>query len=366
MSGPAGTRIPRRVIHVASGREWRGGQNQVFLLARELSRAADPLEQVVITGKDTLLARRLAETRVRTRTAGWHIGLSPGALVAAIREAARVPSLLHAHDAHALTLAGLAGMATRTPLVVTRRVVFPIRRRGLWTRAARVIAVSRAVERRLVADGIAPERITVVHSGIDLDLVRAVGPGTIRRELGVPEDCRLAVSTGALDEDKDPHALLDAADRLRDLLPDLRWVLAGDGPLSASLEARRREAGLTERVLLVGRREPHDALRLIAAADVYVTPTRAEGLGTAVLEAMALRVPVVAAHAGGVAELLAEGAGLLVPPAAPQALAEAVHRMLSDPAMQAGCRDAASQRVERFGAHTMALGVRAVYRSLGL
>ena len=357
---------PRRVIHVASGREWRGGQNQVFLLARELSRRPNPIGQLIITGAGSLLAERLAQSRLRTRAVGWRAGLSPAALAAIIREARRERSLLHAHDAHSLTLAGLAGQLTGTPFIVTRRVVFPLRRSGFWTRAERVIAVSAAVRNQLVEDGIAPDRIVVVHSGIDLEIVRAVTAGKIRRELGLPETGALVVSTAALDRDKAPDALLDAARTLAERFPPLHWVLAGDGPLSAVLSARLDDSTLRSRVTLVGRLEPHDALRLIAAADVYATATRAEGLGTSVLEAMALGVPVVAPSVGGIPELIGNGAGILVPPAEPAALAEGVARLLTNVAARSACVTAAAARVERFSAQAMADGVRAVYRSLGL
>lgn len=357
---------PRRVIHVASGREWRGGQNQVFLLARELSRRPDSVPQLIITGAGTLLAERLTQSRLPTRTVGWNIGLSPPALAAAIAEARREPALLHAHDAHSLTLAGLAAQLTGTPFIVTRRVIFPLRRAGLWTRAERVIAVSGAVRDQLVKDGVARDRIVLVHSGIDLDVVRGVSPGRIRKELGLPEAGALVVSTGALDRDKAPDLLLDAARELAERFPPLHWALAGEGPLDSALRARLDASKLQARVSLVGRLEPHDSLRLIAAADVYATSTRAEGLGTAILEAMALGTPVVATSAGGVPELLANGAGIQVSPDDTSALAAGVARLLTDERARLACITAATARVEGFTARAMADGVRAVYRSLGL
>jgi glycosyltransferase involved in cell wall biosynthesis len=358
--------VPRRVIHVASGREWRGGQNQVFLLARELSRRPEPVPQIIITGAGSLLAERLAQSRVRTRLVGWNVGLSPAVLAAAIGEARREPALFHAHDAHSLTLAGLAGQLTGTPFIVTRRVIYPLRRAGLWTRAERVIAVSGAVRDQLVRDGIARERIAVVHSGIDLDVVRGVSPGLIRKELGLPERGALVVSTGALDRDKAPDLLLDAARGLAERFPPLHWALAGEGPLDSALRTRLDQSNLRDRVSLVGRLEPHDSLRLIAAADVFATATRAEGLGTSILEAMALGTPVVATSAGGVPELLANGAGILVGPDDTAALAAGVARLLTDERARLACVTAATARVEGFTARAMADGVRAVYRSLGL
>ncbi|HJR15309.1 MAG TPA: glycosyltransferase, partial [Gemmatimonadales bacterium] len=129
------------IIHVASGREWRGGQRQVWLLAQALSRRG--LEQIVVTGAGSELAARLQASRVPVHTAPWSAGFDLRVLPAILKELRRKKAVLHAHDAHALSLAGICAYLTRTPLVVTRRVDFPLRRRGFWTRADRVIAISK-------------------------------------------------------------------------------------------------------------------------------------------------------------------------------------------------------------------------------
>jgi len=192
------SRLGRRVIHLASGREWRGGQNQVLLLARALAGRPSELEQVVVTGRRSLLAQRLAAEGIPVRRVGWRAGLSPAALAGTIREAARGPALIHAHDAHALTIAGVAGIFTGTPYLATRRVDFPLRRPGLWRRAERIIAISEAVRRVLLSSGIPPERVVRVHSGIDLEAVRRTRSGDIRAQLRLPESGPLAVAVGAV------------------------------------------------------------------------------------------------------------------------------------------------------------------------
>jgi hypothetical protein len=133
-----------RVVHVASGREWRGGQRQVWLLARELARTG-AVEQVVVTGAASELARRLDDERIPVHCARWTAGLDPRVLPSIVSESRSDHAVLHAHDAHALTLAGIGARLTGTPFIATRRVDFPLRRRGFWGRADRVIAISRAV-----------------------------------------------------------------------------------------------------------------------------------------------------------------------------------------------------------------------------
>lgn len=351
-----------RIVHLASGREWRGGQRQVLLLTRELGRLG--LDQLVITTAGSRLAAELEEAKIPTRAVGWRAGLSPKALWAAIGEGRRVPSILHAHDAHALTLAGLASVVTRTPFVVTRRVDFPLRRRGFWTNASAVIAISDAVRRVLIADGIEAARIAVVHSGIDLAGVADVRPDGIRTELGLPGAGPLAVCVAALVGHKDHTTLLRTAALLRGRVPELQWALAGEGTLRTELEGLARDLGVAPVIHFLGHvSEPR---RLIAAGTVFVLSSREEGLGTSVLDALALGIPVVATRAGGIPEMLEGGAGILVPPGDPAALAEGIAAVVGSLGLRNRLASQGLETVARFTDRGMATKVLQVYRSVVL
>jgi glycosyltransferase involved in cell wall biosynthesis len=348
------------VVHVASGREWRGGQRQVLLLARELQRGG-LTNQVVVTGTGTELGLRLQQEGVRVHEAPWHVGPDPRVLLPILREIRGGGALLHAHDAHAVTLAGLCSLATRVPMVATRRVDFHLRRRGFWGRAARIIAISAAVADVLSEDGIRLERVVMVHSGIDLDAARQADPLGIREWLGLPQETTLACTVGALVPHKDHVTLLHAARRLASHFPSLHWVIAGEGELRPVLEWLTSELDLTSRVHFLG--QVAHPLRVIADADLYVMSSREEGLGTSVLDAMARGIPVASTSAGGLPEMLHNGAGILVPPRNPEALAGAVQRILSDAELRRSLVERASRAVERFSADRMAAEVRSVYRS---
>jgi glycosyltransferase involved in cell wall biosynthesis len=347
------------IVHVASGREWRGGQRQVWLLARELSHLGE--EQVVVTGGDSELARRLEASGVRVHPTAWRAGLDPRVIWPILQELRHRATLLHAHDAHALTLAGLCSTVTRVPLVVTRRVDFHLRSRGYWARADRVIAISRAVADVLIGDGIRPARITVVHSGISLETTRQTTRLGIRDLLGLPREARVAANVAALVPHKDQTTLVSAAKLLMHRCPDLHWVVAGSGPLRGQLETQIEHFGLRGRVHLMGHLADPD--RLIADANLFVMSSQEEGLGTSVLEAMALGIPIASTTAGGLPELLGNGAGLLVPPRDPGALADAVGSILDDPDLARRLVRRAQQEVLRFTDRRMAEEVRSVYRS---
>jgi L-malate glycosyltransferase len=341
-----------RVLQVDSGREWRGGQNQVRLLCRELSRTAR-VEQILITRQDSELARRVTADGVSVRGTAWEIGLDPRAWWQLGRTiGAFQPDVIHVHDSHALTLAATVAMGRA--LVATRRVDFHVGRFGAWRRPDCIIAVSRAVEQILLRDGIAAGTITVVHDGVDPEEIRrAATPRLdIRSQLQLPAQASLAVHAAALVDHKDQRTLVHAAHYARSLEPDLHWVIAGEGPRRAAIAAEIARLELGDRVHLVGyveRVEP-----LIAEASVFVMSSKEEGLGSVILNALALGRPVVATAAGGIPEILP--ADVLVPVGSADALGQKVVDVLRQPVhvpFPTG-----------FSARAMADGVLDVYQAL--
>lgn len=341
-----------RVLQVDSGRAWRGGQNQVWLLCRELLRQAD-VEQALVTKHGSELAQRAAAAGITVLGTAWDIGLDPRAwwhLRRTIR--AFQPDIIHVHDSHSLALA--ATVASGRTMVATRRVEFRIGRFGSWRRAGRIIAISDAVKRVLIADGIANDAVVVVPDGIDVEEVRrAATPRLdIRSALRIPASAPVAVNAAALTGEKDHGTLIRAAAHARGARPDLQWVVAGEGKLRESLADEIARRGLADRVHLIGHVDRVDAL--IAAASVFVLCSRREGLGSVILNALALNRPVVATAAGGVPEILPPES--LVPVEAAEALAQKVVKMIEHPAT--------IPLPPRFMAHAMAQGVLAVYRAL--
>jgi glycosyltransferase involved in cell wall biosynthesis len=316
-----------RILQVDSGREWRGGQNQVRLLCRELARDAQ-IEQILVTKQESELARRAAADGVTVSGTAWEIGLDPRAwwhlrrMISTFR-----PDIIHVHDSHALTLAATVAMG-RT-LVATRRVDFHVGRFGAWRRPDRIIAVSEAVKQVLVGDGIAADAITVVPDGIDPEEIRRAAdpPLDMRSRLRLSPQALLAVNAAALVDHKDHKTLIRAARAARTLEPQLHWVIAGEGPQRDALAAEITRLDLQGRVHLVGWIDRIEAL--IAEASIFVMSSKLEGLGSVILNALALGRPVVATAAGGIPEILPPD--VLVPPGAAMALAQKVVEVLHDP-----------------------------------
>jgi len=340
-----------RVLQVDSGREWRGGQNQVRLLCRELAKAAG-VEQLLVTKRESELARRAAADGTPVAEAPWGIGLDPRAWWRLKRViAAFAPDVVHAHDSHALALVIGRG---RGALVATRRVDFHIGRLSAWRRADRVIAISEAVKTVLIRDGLPATDISIVPSGIDSEEIRRAArqPLNVRTRLTLGPRTPLVVNVAALVDHKDQRTLIRAAHYARTLRPDLHWAIAGEGVLRGSLEAEIARLELGDRVHLLGYVEEADAL--IREADVFVMSSQEEGLGSVILNALALDKPVVATAGGGIPEILPPQA--LVPVGDAAALARKVVETLDHPSP--------FPLPPQFTASAMAQGVLAVYRSL--
>jgi len=244
-----------------------------------------------------------------------------------------------------------------------RRVFRPI--------VQRYIPLSRELEHYLRdtirVDG---DRITQIYNGVDTERFHpaAAGPEPLSVPGFAPPEAVIIGSVGRMQAVKDPLNLVRAFLRLLREMPAawqrLRLVMIGDGPLRREAGALLEAEGARGLVWLPGARD--DIPALLRAMDVFVLPSRAEGISNTILEAMATALPVVATDVGGNGELIEEGrTGVLVPSADPAALALAIGRYLNDPALRREHGHAGRARVERsFSLDTMVAAYVAVYESL--
>ena len=274
--------------------------------------------------------------------------------------------ILHMHTPHAHTIGLLASkLAPQVRLVVSRRSDFTPGRNWLSRYkyahpGVQYVAVSDAVRQVLIASGVPAQRVQTVYSGIDLHrfVEMPAAPPLF------PAGTRIIGTVGHLAGQKGQRYLLEAIALLTRKEPRLGLVIAGDGALRADLEAQVAALGITAHVCFTGFR--HNVLALMQSFEIFVFSSYLEGLGTAILDAMALGKPVVATRAGGIPEAVQEGiTGLLVPPRDSQALADALRYLLHHPERAQSFGEAGRQRVEHsFTVEQMVCGTLQAYARL--
>ncbi len=367
-----------RILHIDDGREWRGGQHQVSLLAEGLHQLG--VQQRVATLPGSPLSERLRNYGVEVapiKFRGEWDWQSPRKLAQLAGEFGA--DILHAHTAHAHTFALRAfrhmqrsAKENTVPQVVsTRRVDFPVGRTFFSRRkylhpGQHFIAISNAIRRELMLAGIPSERIDLVPSGVpSIESERALNREQSRLEFGIPENAVAIGTVGALVEHKGHRWLLEAAREVLPQIPEAQFLIMGEGKLRGELENFIQSHHLEKHVRLVGHVD--QARMKLAGFDLYVSPSHLEGLGTSILDAMLAGVPVVAAAAGGVIDIVRhDETGLLAPPRDPHGLATEIVRAFRMPqAARDKITEAALRLVEgNFSARSMVQGTLGVYQKM--
>ena len=357
-------------LHIDTARTWRGGQNQVLLTVNGLRE---------IGHRAALVAHPDGELRRRAAEGLELIPLAPRAeldLSAAWRLARLVkrlrPEVVHAHDAHGVAMASLAlslGGAARSPvLVASRRVDFHLRQNSFSRWKHRqvdcFICASEAIRQMLVADGVPAERTVTVHEGIDIDHVRAAPPVNVHEAFWLPHNAPVVGNIAALVPHKGQRHLIEAARLVVQRMPDVRFLILGEGELREMLERQVREYRLEKHVFLPGFRT--DVLGCLKSFDLFAMSSVTEGLGTALLDAMACGKAIVATRTGGIPEVVDDGVtGKLVAPRDHAAMAQAILELLDDHPGRERMGDAGRARVEAsFTVERMIAGTAAVYARL--
>lgn len=332
------------VAHVNLARGYRGGERQTELLIRELD--ARGVRQRLVARAGEPLIVRLADVAALERIAVRGIWSAQRAL--------RGAALAHAHEGRCIQATLLAQLLRGTPYVITRREVKPdkAQRRGqiAYRRAAVRVGLSHAIALEL------NERADNTDAAIIPSAFTPATPNSdvvhqLRHQYGHP----LIGHVGALvARHKGQDLLIDIAARR----PQWQFMLVGDGADEATL--KRKATGLNN-VWFTGRVE--DVASHLAACDVFAFPSRHEGLGSTLIDAMHAEVPIVATNVGGIPDLIEHDInGLLVEPNDSGALEAALQQMLDNPDMQERFSTANRQRVVDYSASKMAERYLDIYR----
>lgn len=352
-----------------------GGLERVVINLVQAQLEAGHACEVICLFEEGPLAGELTDAGVAVTACGKRRGPDLFALARARRALAKSRcDVLHSHNDLAHYYAVAAAFELGIGRVVNTRHGMSAsatsgRRAWLYGKSMRftdtVVAVGDTVRRFFAGVGIRPRKgIVSIPNGIRVQNFRpanAAAHSRMTAGLGLPVTTRLLGTVGRLNPVKDQAALVRAFALVKQAMPDTALVIVGDGDLRGELEALAGREGIADSVFFLGVRD--DVAELLETLDVFVLPSLSEGYSMALLEACAAGLPIVATDVGGNAEIVQPGInGLVVPPAAPEALASAILDLLGDPGRAAAFGRAGREWVLREGSfQTMAERYAQVY-----
>lgn len=343
-----------RVLHIDSEKGWRGGQQQAAYLIERMCEMGFTTAMVSKPGSvmaSYCLEKGLPFYPVSMR---GELDVSAGVKIAALCRKHGF-NVLHLHSAHALATGLWAKLFfRRLHLIAVRRVNSPIRKnrfsRFKYTTAAldKIICISDGIKEVLLNDGINPETLVTIHSGVDLGKFDGIQiPQDFRKNIGIPQGHLVVGTVAALSAEKDYPNLLHAAEKILANHNNVTFCAVGDGPEKESVCDLARGLNLGSRFIFTGFRK--DVGCLLKIFDIFVLPSFKEGLGTSILDAQAIGLPVVACRTGGVPEIVFDGEnGYLVPPRDSDALALAIADLVEHPEKRRAFGERGYETVQNF------------------
>lgn len=369
-----------KVCHVAMGDLWAGAEVQLLALMTYLVRSVE-FEWTVILFNEGKLAEELRKLplSVSVISEANHTSITIASRLVKIFRHIR-PDIVHTHKYKDSIIGATVAWYVGVPHTV--RVVHGMPepfsglrnlRMLLYTMVDRfvsrwlidkLVAVSSDIEKQLI-ETYGAEHVVRIHNGIDLE---AVQTGTSRpqkrKEWRVDDLVTLIGTVGRLVPVKGHVVLLEALRIIRGSNRNVMLLVVGDGPLRAQLQSEVARLGLEESVIFAGHHSP--AYDFINMMDVFVLPSLHEGIPMVLLEALALRRPVVATRVGGIPEVITHGeTGLLADPADAVSLAKYIQQLIVDQSMGARIGEAGRTRVEEeFNARIMAKQTLGLYEKV--
>ena len=357
------------ILHISTPISWRGGEQQLAYLAKELQATGHDQYFACASGGAMEAFCHENEFPCFGIDTGFTRMLSNAALVNRICSNYKI-DIIHTHDSKAHTIAYIAALqGNKTPVVVSRRVDFAVGKSWLSRKkynhpsVKAIICVSNAI---LVITGksiLNKSVLKVVYDGIDANIVPPSPLPDLKALFNLPPNTIIIGNVAALAPHKDYFTWLDAAAILKRRNPAMRFLIIGDGPEKTEIHSYIKEKNLEDVVVAAGFRE--DAKDLIWGFDVFLNTSETEGLGSSLLDAFVRRVAVVATEAGGIPEIVInEKTGLLAPVKKPELIAAQVERLINDKALKDKLTEAALLFGKGFDKSVMAEKTLEVYREV--
>jgi glycosyltransferase involved in cell wall biosynthesis len=359
-----------RILHVSTPLSWRGGEQQLLYLWKGLDALGVAQQILVPTSASSAQRFRDAGAKVIevSKAGPWDLRFSAAI---ALQSKRFDPDFIHVHDSQAHTFAFLAQKITglKVPLVIHRRVDFVVgdnifsKRKYNDRGCAAVICVSRLVQQMMEQTLEEPSKCRLIYDGIDPERFDLSKPAHLRAEFGISSNKKLVGNVAALTQQKDYFTFIDVAAHLKNVEPDIHFMIFGTGHQQLELEAYARQKQVWDRVTFAGFRD--DVGAVLKGLDLLLFTSETEGLGTTILDAFSVELPVVATNAGGIPEIAKHRHNAWVSEVKDvEGLSEGVLVLLFNPELRHTFARAGMETAKAFTYRQMALKTKELYTLL--
>jgi L-malate glycosyltransferase len=354
------------VLHINTERGFRGGEIQTLYLIKALHERGH--ENILVAQKNSPLvaqAKQASLPPIEMNMRGeWDL-IAAFQLRKLLQQ--HSPNIIHAHTAHATSLALLARTGKNIATIFTRRVTLPIPRnpfaRKKYSSVDAIIAVSQPVKAQLIENGIQPEKICIAESGTDFSrLDNAPSKNVARKYLQIPEDTFVVGNVSYFDSNKGQYQLIQAFQQFAAAHPERKsyLLLVGDGPELQRCRVLAKQSPLGERVIFAGMRL--DVKNLYAAMDLFfLSSLRGEGWSGVLREAMAMSLPCIAVDQAATRDQLQNGNSGLIVSSRILDWKQAIERLYNEPELQIKIGKQANEVARQFSIDAMVEKTEACY-----
>ncbi len=329
-----------KILHIDTERTWRGGQQQaIYLLEGLLKRN---FSTALVCQPNSAIANYCAQKGlpyfpIRMRN---ELDFIAGFRIARLCRKFGF-NIIHLHSSHSLSIGlWVKIFLPKLKVIAVRRVDFPVSKNifsrfkyktGLLTK---IVCVSEGVRDVLLSGGIPESKLVVIHSGVALKkFSQTRRSNDFRKRWRIPTDHVLIGTIAAMVGHKDYPNLLHAAKLVLERHSNVTFCAVGDGPDQKMIFELAQELKLNERFIFADFQK--DIGVFLKNFDIFVLASSLEGLGSSILDAQALGLPIVATNTGGIPEAVIDNEnGLLVPPRSPEKLAEALEKLIVSPELR--------------------------------
>ena len=299
-----------RVLHLGSELSWRGGEQQHFYLMEELR---DKVESVVGCRAGSELERKSLGANFTCMQLGFRgLQISTARVIKNICETEKI-DLIHCHTsrAHGAAFISAYMFGNNTPIIVSKRTDFPIKNTYLGklkynhSSIKKILCVSKKIEDIVKSSVENKEKVVTVYSGVNPARFEIEPDLEFRKRYGVKDDEFLIGNTSAIADHKDFYTFLDVAKKVTELDNKIKFIIIGKGPLEHEIKEYCTQLNLNDKVIFTG--FLNTIPQILSQLDLFFMPSKEEGLGTSLLDAMCAQVPIVSTQAGGIPEIVIDG-----------------------------------------------------------